>query len=50
MRPPEFTGGNAKHVALHGVDHPQASMRPPEFTGGNMAVPISARPPGVALQ
>ena len=35
MRPPEFTGGNARQGRGPDLRQDGASMRPPEFTGGN---------------
>ena len=35
MRPPEFTGGNARRDGGVCACPAAASMRPPEFTGGN---------------
>ena len=43
MRPPEFTGGNAKDRHRHTGVISEASMRPPEFTGGNSRVDIENR-------
>ena len=53
MRPPEFTGGNAKLAAVEDAATADASMRPPEFTGGNICKTVftyfefsaSMRPP-----
>ena len=40
MRPPLFSGGNARRVERH-EPRPRASMRPPLFSGGNALLPCS---------
>ena len=50
MRPPEFTGGNARRRGGRETLRQNASMRPPEFTGGNDPVVVAVTDGFVSLQ